>query len=322
MLLCSPAGNDLLYDDSLPEQGRNFANKIWNAFRLVKGWKVDDKLTQPESSASAVKWMNEVIKKSLAEIDSDFKKFRISGALMAAYKLFWDEFSGWYLEIVKPEYKKPVDRLTYDSTIAIFDNLLRIIHPFMPFITEEIWQIIGDRKEGESIMISSLPRAKKHNRDIIEAFEKVRQIVSNVRTVRKEKQLAVKDAIELAIKAEDGSFAEENLAVIKKLCNISDVKFVTVKLDNSAAFMVGTTEFYIPMGDKIDVKAERIRIEADLSYYRGFLESVMKKLGNERFMKNAPQPVIELEQKKRTDTELKIQALEEALKGLETASGS
>ncbi|HOW08202.1 MAG TPA: valine--tRNA ligase [Bacteroidales bacterium] len=322
MLLCSPAGNDLLYDDSLPEQGRNFANKIWNAFRLVKGWKVDDKLTQPESSASAVKWMNEVIKKSLAEIDSDFKKFRISGALMAAYKLFWDEFSGWYLEIVKPEYKKPVDRLTYDSTIAIFDNLLRIIHPFMPFITEEIWQMIGDRKEGESIMISSLPRAKKHNRDIIEAFEKVRQIVSNVRTVRKEKQLAVKDAIELAIKAEDGSFAEENLAVIKKLCNISDVKFVTVKLDNSAAFMVGTTEFYIPMGDKIDVKAERIRIEADLSYYRGFLESVMKKLGNERFMKNAPQPVIELEQKKRTDTELKIQALEEALKGLETASGS
>ena len=322
MMLCSPAGNDLLYDDSLPEQGRNFANKIWNAFRLVKGWKVDDTLAQPESSASAVKWMNEVLKKSLAEIDSDFKKFRISGALMATYKLFWDEFSGWYLEIIKPEYKKPVDRSTYDSTIAIFDNLLRIIHPFMPFITEEIWQMIVDRKEGESIMITSMPRAKKHNRDMIAAFEKVKQIVSNVRTVRKEKQLAIKDAIELAIKAEDVSFSGEYLSVIKKLCNISDVKFVTAKLDNSAAFMVGTTEFYIPLGDKIDAEAERIRIEADLDYYRGFLESVMKKLNNERFVKNAPQPVIELEQKKRADTELKIQALEEALKGLGSFSGS
>jgi len=322
MMLCSPAGNDLLYDDSLPEQGRNFANKIWNAFRLVKGWKVDDTLAQPESSASAVKWMNEVLKKSLAEIDFDFKKFRISGALMATYKLFWDEFSGWYLEIIKPEYKKPVDRSTYDSTIAIFDNLLRIIHPFMPFITEEIWQMIVDRKEGESIMITSMPRAKKHNRDMIAAFEKVKQIVSNVRTVRKEKQLAIKDAIELAIKAEDVSFSGEYLSVIKKLCNISDVKFVTAKLDNSAAFMVGTTEFYIPLGDKIDAEAERIRIEADLDYYRGFLESVMKKLNNERFVKNAPQPVIELEQKKRADTELKIQALEEALKGLGSFSGS
>jgi len=322
MLLCSPAGNDLLYDDSLPEQGRNFANKIWNAFRLVKGWKVDDNVPQPESSASAVKWMNEILKKSLSEIDSDFRKFRISGALMASYKLFWDEFSGWYLEIIKPEYKKPIDRLTFDATIAIFDNLLRIIHPFMPFITEEIWQMIERRKDGESIMISSLPRAKKYDRDIIAGFETVKDIISNVRAVRKEKQIPVRDSLVLAIKAENDNFDSEFLSVIKKLCNISDVKFITEKLDNSAAFMVGTTEFCIPLGDKMDAEAEKVRIKADLAYYRGFLESVMKKLNNERFVKNAPQPVIELEQKKKTDTELKLRALEEALKGLEGISGS
>jgi len=322
MMLCSPAGNDLLYDDSLPEQGRNFANKIWNAFRLVKGWKVDDTVIQPESSARAVKWMNEVLKKSIAGIDSDFKKFRISAALMATYKLFWDEFSGWYLESIKPEYKKPVDRMTYDSTIAIFDSLLRIMHPFMPFITEEIWQMIEERKDGESLMISPLPKAKKHDRDLIAGFEKAKEIISNVRAVRKEKQLPLKDSVELAIKAENNGFNMEFLPVIKKLCNISDVKFVTVKLENSAAFMVGTTEFYIPLGDKIDVEAEMTRIEADLAYYRGFLESVMKKLNNERFVKNAPQNVIELEQKKKSDTELKISALEEALKGLGLISGS
>jgi valyl-tRNA synthetase len=316
MMLCSPAGNDLLYDDSLPEQGRNFANKIWNAFRLVKSWKVDEKIAQPESSSAAVKWMNEVLKKSVAEIDSNFKRFRISEALMNTYKLFWDEFSGWYLEIIKPEYKKPVDRTTYDSSIAVFDNLLRIIHPFMPFITEEIWQLIAERKNGESIMVSPLPRLKKYNKEFVARFENVKEIVSAIRTVRKEKQILNRDKIELSIRADRNSFNVEFLSVIIKLCNLSGVKFVADKPDNSASFMVKTTEFYIPMGERIDVKSERGKIKTDLAYYKGFLDSVMKKLSNERFVQNAPPAVIELERKKKSDTESKIKSLEEALKGL------
>jgi valyl-tRNA synthetase len=314
MLLCSPAGNDLLYDDSLPEQGRNFANKIWNAFRLVKGWIVDDMISQPESSLAAVRWMNEILKRSASEIDSDFRKFRISGALMRTYKLFWDEFSGWYLEIIKPEYKKPMDRRTYDSTIEIFDKLLRLMHPFMPFITEEIWQMISSRAEGESLMVSPLPRTGKYNRDLLARFENIKETVSNIRTVRKEKQIPLKDSIELAIKVDEKIYDKEFLPVIEKLCNLSDIRFITEKPDNSASFMVRTTEFYIPLGERIDIEAEKARIKADLRYYRGFLESVMKKLDNERFVKNAPAAVIELERKKKSDAESKIQSLEKALK--------
>ncbi len=316
MMLCSPAGNDLLYDDSLPEQGRNFANKIWNAFRLVKSWKVDEKISQPQSSAEAVKWMNEIVKKSLGEIDSDFKRFRISGALMHTYKLFWDEFSGWYLEIIKPEYKKPIDRFTYDSTIAVLDNLLRVIHPFMPYITEEIWQLIAERKDGESIMVSPMPRAKKYNRELVARFEDIKEIISAIRTVRKEKQILNRDKIELSVRADRNSFDSDFLRVIIKLCNLSEVKFISEKPDNSATFMAKTTEFYIPLGERIDVESERERIKADLAYYRGFLDSVMKKLGNERFVQNAPPAVLDLERKKKSDTESKINSLEEALKGL------
>ena len=229
MMLCSPAGNDLLYDDSLPEQGRNFANKIWNAFRLVKSWKVDEKISQPESSAVAVKWMNEVLKKSLGEIDSNFRRFRISEALMQSYKLFWDEFSGWYLEIIKPEYKKPADRKTYNATISVFDTLLRIIHPFMPFITEEIWQLIDERKEGESLMISSIPRAKKYDKEVIARFDNVKETVTAIRTVRKEKQILNRDPVELYVKTDSNSYDSYFLRVIMKLCNISEVRFVCRK---------------------------------------------------------------------------------------------
>jgi valyl-tRNA synthetase len=316
MMLCSPAGNDLLYDDSLPEQGRNFANKIWNAFRLVKSWKVDENISQPESSAAAVKWMNEVLKKSMGEIDSNFKRFRISEALMNTYKLFWDEFSGWYLEIIKPEYKKPIDRITYDSTIAVFDNLLRVIHPFMPFITEEIWQLIAERKDGESIMVSPMPRLKKYNKEFVARFENVKEIVSAIRTIRKEKQILNRDKIELAVRADRNSFDTDFLPVIIKSGNLSNVKFIAEKPDNFASFMVRTTEFYIPMGERIDIESERVKIMTDLAYYKGFLDSVMKKLGNERFVQNAPQAVIELERKKKSDTELKIKSLEAALKSL------
>ena len=316
MMLCSPAGNDLLYDDSLPEQGRNFANKIWNAFRLVKSWRVDEKISQPESSAVAVKWMNEVLKKSLGEIESNFKRFRISEALMQSYKLFWDEFSGWYLEIIKPEYEKPADRNTYNATISVFDTLLRIIHPFMPFITEEIWQLIEERRDGESLMISSIPRAKKYDKELIARFDNVKETVTAIRTVRKEKQILNRDPVELSVRTDRNSYDSYFLPVIKKLCNISEVFFTAEKPDNAATFMVKTTEFYIPMGGKIDLESEKVKIRTDLEYFRGFLDSVMKKLNNERFVKNAPSAVIELENKKKADTESKIKSLEESSKKL------
>jgi valyl-tRNA synthetase len=316
MMLCSPAGNDLLYDDSLPEQGRNFANKIWNAFRLVKSWKVDDRIPQPESSASAVRWMNEVLKKSLGEIDTNFKRFRISEALMNSYKLFWDEFSGWYLEIIKPEYKKPVDRLTYNATISVFDNLLRIIHPFMPFITEEIWQIIGERKNGESLTVSTMPKVRKYDKELVTRFENVKEIVTAIRAVRKEKQILNRDKVGLSIRTDKNSFDSGFLPVIIKICNLSEVRFVSEKPDNTASFMVKTTEFHIPLGGRIDVENERAKIITELNYCRGFLDSVMKKLNNERFVQNAPPAVLDLERKKKADTESKIRSLEEALIGL------
>ena len=316
MLLCSPAGNDLLYDDLLPEQGRNFANKIWNAFRLFRNWTVDETLSQPDSAAAAVKWMKEQIKKSLAEIDSDFKKFRISEALMKAYKLFWDDFSGWYLEIIKPEYEKPVDKISYRATSEIFDDLLRLLHPFMPFITEELWQMLDKRKDGESLMISALPVARKFNKNLLERFDIVRDIITALRSVRKEKNLPQKEKLLLDIKADKKDFDVELLPVILKLGNISAVRFVTEKEKGAASFMVGTTEFFIPLGDKLDIEGELARISEELEYTKGFLASVLKKLDNERFVSNAPANVIEIERKKKSDAETKISSLEERIREL------
>jgi len=316
MLLCSPAGNDLLYEDSLPEQGRNFANKIWNAFRLVKGWKVDEKIDQPDSSRIAVEWMNEVLKKSIHEIDMNFRKFRISEALMLTYKLFWDEFSGWYLEIIKPEYQKPIDRITFDSTISLFDKLIRLIHPFMPFITEEIWQLLVERRNGESLMITHLPEAKKYNKELVSGFESVKETISAVRTVRKEKDLPNKEKLELFILSDEENQIGGYLPVISKLCNLSDIKFVSGKQEGAASFMIGTTEYFIPLRGKLDVEAEIEKIKEEVKYHRGFLTSVMKKLDNERFVQNAPASVLELERKKKSDAESKINSLEKRIKEL------
>lgn len=316
MLLCSPAGNDLIYDDSLPEQGRNFANKIWNAFRLVKSWEVDDKIGQPKSSEIAVIWMEEVLKKATGEIDSTFKKFKISEALMIAYRLFWDEFSGWYLEIIKPEYQKPIDRVTFDATIILFEKLIKIIHPFMPFITEEIWQLLLQRKDGESVTVASMPEAKKFNKEMVAGFESAKETISAVRTVRKNKEIALREKIELHILADRTEFDSKFLPVISKLCNLSDITFISEKQEGTASFMIGTTEYFIPLEGKLDIESELIKLEADLNYTRGFLSSVMKKLDNERFVNNAPAAVLELERKKKSDAESKIKSLEEALKSL------
>jgi valyl-tRNA synthetase len=315
MLLCSPAGNDLLYDDSLPEQGRNFANKIWNAFRLVKGWKVSSGAEQPPSSALAIDWMEEVLKKSLHDIDSDFRKFRLSEALMKVYKLFWDEFSAWYLEIVKPEYQHPVDKKTYIATIGIFEKLMHVIHPFMPFITEEIWQLLAERKWGESLMISLMPEHRKFNRHLVEKFEHSKEVISSIRTVRKEKNLPLKDKVELIIRA-GGEYDSHFLPVISKLANISGVTFTEGKPEGAASFLVRTVEYSIPLGSLLDVKSEMKKAREELEYTKGFLASVMRKLENERFVGNAPAAVIETELKKRADAEARIKSLEERIKEL------
>jgi valyl-tRNA synthetase len=316
MLLCSPAGNDLLYEDSLPEQGRNFANKIWNAFRLVKGWKVDRDINQPESSKAAVKWMDEALKKATTEIDSNFKKFRISEALMTVYKLFWDEFSGWYLEAIKPEYEKPSDQITYDATVSFFDRLLRLIHPFMPFITEDIWHMLDERKDGESLMISKMPESKKYNKELVAGFEIVKEIISAVRSVRKERDMPNREKLILKVRADKESFASEFLPVVEKLGNLESISFTDTKEEGAVLFMVGTTEFFIPLGGMIDKEAELLKINEELKYYRGFLISVMKKLDNERFVQNAPANILEMERKKKSDAESKIKSLEERARAL------
>ncbi len=218
------------------------------------------------------------LRNHLGEIDSNFKRFRISEALMNSYKLFWDEFSGWYLEIIKPEYKKPVDRLTYNATLSVFDNLLRIIHPFMPFITEEIWQMIGERKDGESLMVSPMPKVRKYDKELVARFENAKETVTAIRAVRKEKQIQSRDAVGLSIRIDRNSYDTSFLPVIVKLCNLSEVSFISEKPDNTASFMVKTTEFHIPLGGRIDVENERVKIITELNYCRGFLDSVMKKL--------------------------------------------
>jgi len=313
MLLCSPAGNDLLYEDSLPEQGRNFANKIWNAFRLVKSWDVDATIEQPESSSIAVRWMEEVLNKSIIEIEQNFDKFRISEALMITYKLFWDEFSGWYLEIIKPEYQKPIDRVTLEATTNLFDKLVRLIHPFMPFITEEIWQLLKARQDGESVMMTLIPKVKKYNKELVAGFETVKETISAVRSVRKAKDIRNKEKLELHILSDSDNKISGYLPVIKKLCNLSEVKFVSEKKDGAASFMQGTTEYFIPLDGKLDVEAEMEKIREEIEYHKGFLISVMKKLDNERFVQNAPAAVLELERKKKSDAESKINSLEERI---------
>jgi valyl-tRNA synthetase len=318
MLLCSPAGNDLLYEDNLPEQGRNFANKIWNAFRLVKSWNVDYSIEQPDSSKVAVTWMNEVMKKSIHEIDLNFRKFRISEALMITYKLFWDEFSGWYLEIIKPEYQKPVDIVTYKATLAIFDNLLKLIHPFMPFISEDIWQLLEKRNDGDSIMITRMPESKKFNKELVGRFDVVKETISAIRTVRKNKNIPYKEQIELLVRSEKDSFDIDFIPVIRKLCNLSELSFVSDKPAGAVSFMVRTTEFFIHFGGNRDIEGELTKIQEDLDYNRGFLVSVIEKLDNERFVANAPANVLELEKRKKSDAESKIKSLEERLKELQS----
>ena len=316
MMLSAPAGNDILFDESLCEQGRNFNNKIWNAFRLVKGWQVAD-VEQPEASKTAVAWFDAKLKMVNKELQDLFSKYRISEALMAVYKLFWDEFSSWYLEMVKPAYingvAQTVDRTTFDATLRFFDTLLKMLHPFMPFITEELWQALYERKEGESIMRECLTLATPTDceRKLADDIEQVKQIVSGVRMVRNQKNIAPKEALELqAVGA--NNYADYN-AVITKMANLSAINVVTEKDATASAFMVSTDEFAVPLGNMIDIDAEIEKQEAQLKHLEGFLAGVIKKLSNERFVANAPEAVVALERKKQSDSEEKIAALKESI---------
>ena len=313
MMLAAPAGNDILFDEALCEQGRNFNNKIWNAFRLVKGWQVAD-IEQPEYAKLATEWFDSMLAKTAEEVNDLFGKYRLSEALMAVYKLFWDEFSSWYLEMVKPAYGQPIDKVTYDKTLAFFETLLKLLHPFMPFITEELWQHIYDRQPGESIMTQTLVKDMPYNEALITQFEAVKEVISGIRTIRLQKNIAQKEALALEVTGENPVAGFDS--VIAKLCNLSEIKQVETKSEGAAAFMVGTTEYAVPLGNLINVEEELKKLEADLKYQEGFLQSVMKKLSNEKFVSKAPANVIEMERKKQADAETKIAALKESIAAL------
>lgn len=320
MMLCSSAGNDIIWDESLIEQGRNFGNKIWNSFRLIKMWEVSTTAEQPEAARMAVEWFGAKLAATVAEIDEHFASFRISDALMTLYRLFWEDFSGWYLEMVKPAYGKPLDTTTYTATIGYFEQLLQQLHPYMPFITEEIWHYVAERGPKESIMVSrytSLPVTERSSA-LVERFELAKEVVSGIRNVRKSKNIAQKEPMEL-IYAADENYPAEFEAVIVKMGNLSSVSAMAAgaqKPSGAASFIVKTTEYFIPLGEMIDTAAERERLTKELDYTRGFLASVMKKLSNERFVQNAPQQVIANERAKQADAEAKIKALEEQLAAL------
>lgn len=317
LMLAAPAGNDIPFDDALCEQGRNFNNKIWNAFRLIKGWEVSAEVPVPEASELAIRWFEAKQNEVAAEVADLFSKYRLSEALMAVYKLFWDEFSSWYLEMIKPAYGQPINRKVYEATIGFFDNLLHLLHPFMPFITEELWQHLCDRTDGESLMVSPLSMSALVDEDIIREFEVVKEVISNIRSIRLQKNIAQKETLELQVIGENPVVAFN--AVIMKMCNLSSINIVENKADGAASFMVGTTEYAVPLGNMIDVEAEIARMEAELKHKEGFLQGVLKKLGNEKFVNNAPAAVLEMERKKQADAESIIKSLKESIAALKKA---
>ena len=320
MMLAAPAGNDILYDDSLSAQGLAFCNKIWNAFRLVQGWTADSNLEQSLSSKKAIEWMNAKIKAVYEEINDDYKKYRLNEALMAAFKLFTDEFSGWYLEVIKPAYQQPIDQATYDATLNIFDQLLHIIHPFMPFITEELWQHIADRKPGEALMVDvfKLDAPTEAEKELLRQFEDVKQVISGVRAVRQTKNIGPREplTLQVVVSGDDDAVVTKCPAlgpIITKMAGLSEIAYVAQKSEGTVAFMIGTREYAIPLGSLIDVAAEIAKAEAELKHLQGFIVGVQKKLSNERFVANAPEAVVALERKKESDAKEKIATLEQTI---------
>jgi len=316
MLFCSPAGGDLLFDEALPEQGRNFTAKIWNAFRLIKSWEVNTDIEQPEHSKLAIEWFASKLNKTIVEMDDHFSKFRISDALMLIYTTIRDEFSSWLLEVVKPAYQQPVDGKTYTQLIELFDKVIRLLHPFMPFITEEIWQQLAPRQQGESIMVSLLPQSEEIDEALLVKMDDAKEIISGIRNVRNEAGLAMKEQLELQVNQGTKGFDAQLTPVIVKMGNLSGLNLVDADVKGAVSFRVRTSGFFISLGDKIDVEEELKKLTEELQYTKGFLNSVMKKLSNERFVAGAPAQVVDVERKKQADAEEKIKALEARIEGL------
>ncbi len=318
MLFMSPAGNDLLFDEALCEQGRNFSNKIWNALRLVRSWQVDPQLKTPGNNKTAVHWFENRLNEALEQLEDHFLKFRISDALMAAYKLTWDEFSSWYLEMIKPEYQQPIDSETYDRTIGFFETLMKVLHPFMPFITEEIWHRLKDRESGNDIIIAGYPVSYRYKASLLKHFDLEREVIIAIRNERANKNISPKEKITLYVRKNHGQKPDTYFDdVVVKMGNLSELKYTEEKIEGAASFIVGSTEFFIPLeSETIDIEAEISRLEKDLEYARGFLATVMMKLGNEKFVNSAPPKVVEIEKKKQADAESKIRVIEAQLSAL------
>ena len=315
MMLSSSAGNDVMFDEALCEQGRNFGNKIWNAYRLISMWQVDEKLEQSENNRLSIEWFKQTLSKAIAEINDLFSSYRISEAFMRIYKLFWDDFSGWYLEMVKPAYQQPTDKATMEATKYYFDQLMRLIHPFMPFVTEEIWQDLAPRANGESIMYAPMPKAEQVDEKLLSRFDLATEVITGIRNVRKQKNIAQKQALELNVIA-DENYPAEYAPVIAKMCNLSQINLIEEKDPTADAFIVKTTQYFIPMGEMIDKEAELKKLSDELTYLEGFLASVMKKLSNERFVSSAPEKVVANEKAKKADAEAKIAAIKERMEAL------
>lgn len=315
MLFSSPAGNDLLFDIKLCEQGRNFSNKIWNAFRLIKGMKIEDNLDGTENKV-AIDWFKSRFNQALAELEGHFSKFRISDALMTVYKLVWDDFCSWYLEIIKPGFEQPLDKATYEATIGFMEKLMKVLHPFMPFITEELWHEIRERKESNCLIVADWPEKEKVDQLLLNNASLAFEVISNIRNTRNAKQISQKTPLNLFIKTNDIALYEQFTPVLKKLANVNAIDYVNDKVNDAASFLVKSDEFYIPLTGEIDVEKEKEVLSKELKYNQGFLQSVNKKLSNERFVNNAPAQVIEMEKRKKADAEAKIKALEESLNNM------
>jgi valyl-tRNA synthetase len=315
MLLCSAAGNDLLFDEELCAQGRNFSNKIWNAFRLIKGWEVSETIEQPQSAKIAIDWYQAKFQQTLVELEKSFDQYRISEALMSIYKLIWDDFSSWFLEMVKPAYQQPIDAKTLKSVISFLEDNLKLLHPFMPFISEEIWQHISERTPDEALIIAEYPKVIKVNEGLINDFKMASEVISGIRNIRKEKNIAFKDQLEFSVLNNENITTEFD-AVIKKLGNLTTINYVTEKVEGALSFRVKSNEYFIPMGDAIDVEAEKAKLQEELIYTEGFLKSVQGKLSNERFVNNAPEQVIQMERQKEADALAKIETIKASLHSL------
>ena len=313
MMLTAPAGNDLPFDEALCEQGRNFCNKMWNALRLVKGWKVDENIPQPETAKMAMKWFEQRFYQVLQETNDNLDKYRLSDALMGIYKLVWDDFCSWYLEMVKAPMNQPIDAVTYNATVTFFENLMKILHPFMPFITEDIWHLLKERQDGDDIIIAQQPKQQVVDNDILNQFIFTQDVINNIRKIRAEKNISMKEAIELIVVDKDGSVNKDFDSVIMKLCNVSSINYVTENPQDAFGFLVKAVEFFIPVTDNIDTEAEIKKLEEELKYSQGFLRSVEAKLSNEKFVNGAPVAVVDKERKKKSDAEAKIKVLEQQI---------